>query len=263
MKYWKLIGGTVWKLYVGLIFFLTAFLLFPLFYMLLSNEKWKKHTFHISTMWSWIIRIFCFYHVRFQLKSELPKGPYIIIANHSSYIDIFLMNSIFPHHPFVFLGKSELLDYPVLGMLFRKLHIPVFRTNKLKAAKTFIQSKNMVKDGWSLMIFPEGGIPDKNLPKMMVFKEGAFKLAKSLQVPIIPVTFINNHKLFSDPMTWYGGAKPGISDVYIHPYIDVQTINSLTDEELSQRCYDTINQPLVKHYPEIQHLEKSDQITNY
>ncbi len=178
-------------------------------------------------------------------NSPLPKGPYIVISNHSSYLDIFLMTSIIPNCHLLFLGKSELLNYPILRTYFKKLHIPVFRNDKMKSAKSFVQAKNAVKNDWSLMIFPEGGIPDDDLPKMFPFKEGAFKLAKHLKIPIIPLTFTNNYKLFSDPGNVFGGAHPGISKVYIHEYLSVELIESLTQDELMLKCFEIINEPLI------------------
>ncbi len=251
MNYWKFIGGNCWKIYVGIIFFLTGILLYPFFLVVLAIPRWKKASFKLSVLWSWMIRILCCYHVYKVKKAELPDGPYIIVANHASYLDIFLICTILPTHPFVFLGKSELLSYPILGTYFRKLHIPVFRNDKRKAAMSFIQAKKMVKEGWSLMIFPEGGIADENLPKMMPFKDGAFKLAKALSIPIIPITFMNNHLLFTDPGSWYGGARPGISKVYIHEFVSISEVNSSSDKELLKVCFDRINEPLIHQFPEI------------
>ena len=74
--------------------------------------------------------------------SKLPKGPYLVVANHASYLDIFLMFSLLPRSPFLFLGKSEILKYPIIKAYFRRMNIPVFRDNKLKAAKSIVQSIN-------------------------------------------------------------------------------------------------------------------------
>ncbi|MBI1836554.1 MAG: 1-acyl-sn-glycerol-3-phosphate acyltransferase [Flavobacteriia bacterium] len=252
MKIWKFIGGNTWKLYVGIVFFLTGILLYPIFLIFLYSEKGKKFCFKLSVCWSWLIRIFCCYHVHKVKKSELPNGPYIIISNHASYLDIFLMCTILPEHPFIFLGKSELLKYPILATYFKKLHIPVFRHDKRKAAQSFIQAKKAVKNGWSLMIFPEGGIADEHLPKMMPFKDGAFKLAKSLHVSIVPLTFTNNHLLFSDPSMWFGGAYPGISKVHIHHYISAEEIQNMDEKVLLKKCFDIINQPLLEKYPDME-----------
>ena len=116
---------------------------------------------------------------------------------------------------------------------------------------SFIKAKKMVNDGWSLMIFPEGGIADDNLPKMMPFKDGAFKLAKALNVPIVPITFTNNHLLFTDPSSWFGGARPGISKVHIHEFVKVSEIQNSTDKELLKLCFDIINGPLIKEFPKV------------
>lgn len=155
------------------------------------------------------------------------------------------MTSIISSNHLLFLGKSELLNYPFLRTYFKKLHIPVFRNDKLKSAKSFIQAKNAVKKGWSLMIFPEGGIPDEDLPKMVPFKEGAFKLAKNLKIPILPITFTNNYKLLTDPGNVFGSARPGISRVFIHEFISADKIDTMTQDELMELCFTVINEPLL------------------
>ena len=76
------------------------------------------------------MRIFCFYRIKTIENAELPEGPYVIVSNHTSYLDIFFMHSILPKYPFVFLGKSELLYYPIIRTYFKNLNIPVYRKDK-------------------------------------------------------------------------------------------------------------------------------------
>lgn len=200
------------------------------------------------------MRVFCFYRVHKVLNSPLPKGPYIIVANHSSYLDIFFMYSIFPQHPFLFLGKGEILAYPIISTYFKGLNIPVHRKDLRKAATSFSLAKKAVQDGWSLVIFPEGGIPDDTNPKMIPFKKGAFKLAKTLNVPIVPVSFTNHFKLFSDPMDLLGPARPGISRVYVHPAISAQEVSDLTEKELLEVCFKRINSAVLKDNPQLKEM---------
>lgn len=249
MKLIRGILGLLWKCWVGLVFVLFAILFYPFFAILLSRETWKKKSFYLFVVWSWVMRIFCLYGIRIIERAKLPKGPYVIIANHASYLDIFLMHSLLPDHPFLFMGKGEILGYPILKTYFNGLNIPVHRQDRGKAAKSFIQAKKAVVDGWSIVIYPEGGIPDKNRPKMMAFKTGAFRLAKELSIPIVPVTFTNNHELFTDPLDLLGVARPGISRVYIHPAVLPEEMNDLTDKEIRDLCFDRINQPLLKEHP--------------
>lgn len=245
MKTIRGIFGLLFKMYVGVVFLITLLIFYLPIVILLSRESWKKYAFKVHIVWCYTFRILACFHVRFCKRGKLPEGPYIIIANHASYLDIFIMYSIMPQHPFLFMGKSEILKYPLMKTLFKRLNIPVFRNDRIKAAKSFIQAKKALACGWSIIIFPEGTIPDENWPQMIPFKEGAFKLAKSANVPLVPITFTNNYYLFSDPECILGPARPGISHVYLHDYISRETVEKLSAEELMQHAFDIINEPIL------------------
>ncbi len=142
------------------------------------------------------------------------------------------------------MGKSEILSYPLVKTFFKKLNIPVHRNDRMKAAKSFIQAKTAVQCGWSIVIFPEGGIPDDNLPEMVEFKSGAFKLSKNAQIPIVPITFLDHYHMFSDPDQLLGYAHPGISRIYMHDVISVEQQNELTEAELSDLVFAILAGPL-------------------
>ena len=197
------------------------------------------------------MRIFCFYVVRCVEKEALPEGPYIIIANHTSYLDIFFMYSMLPKHPFVFLGKSEILTYPIIRTYFKNLNIPVFRFDRKKVGVSFQLALEAIEEGWSLVIFPEGTIPEVNIPKMMPFKNGAFKIAKEANVPIVPITFTTNHLLFSDPTMVFGPARPGVSRFYIGKYISKELVAKKSFTELKELCFSRVEAPLKKEYPHL------------
>lgn len=241
----------LWKCYIALIFGLTALIFYPIIVPQLGSEAGKRRAFRWFVIWSWTVRILCFYPVRRKMDNPLPEAPYIIVANHSSYLDIFLIPSILPNHPFLFMGKSEILKYPLIKTYFKRMNIPVHRSNPVKAARSLVKAAQEVKLGWSLMIFPEGGIPDEGSPRMVPFKDGAFQLAKSVKIAIVPVTFTNNYRLFSDPGMPLGPARPGTSHVYIHPFISAEQVMTLSQEELKQRCFDIINGPLQETHPDL------------
>lgn len=243
--------GLIWKLYIAIIFCTLAILLYPFFLIVLMNPKWKKMSFNLFILWSWMMRLFCFYHVNKITESKLPDGPYVIVANHSSYLDIFFMYSLIPKHPFVFLGKSEILSYPIIRTYFKNLNIPVYRKDKSKAGHSLLLAEKAVQQGWSIAIFPEGGIPDDNNPKMIPFKDGAFKLAKSLEIPVVPITFLNNFYLFSDPTLILGPARPGIAHVIIHNVVSKEQVQSMSVKELREYCFEVISKPLEKRYPKL------------
>jgi 1-acyl-sn-glycerol-3-phosphate acyltransferase len=221
----------------------TLLLFYPLIFITLLKLEWRKWSFPINVTWSYLVRILTFVHVVYPQRAKIPTGPYLIIANHTSFFDIFLMYSILPNHRFLFMGKSEILSYPLVKTFFKRLNIPVYRNDRVKAAKSFIQAKQAIQNGWSIVLFPEGGIPDENRPQMISFKEGAFKLAKSAHIPIVPITFLDNYHVFSDP-DQLDYAHPGISRVVVHPFIPVSLIDSMSEKELSDHCFNRIAGPL-------------------
>lgn len=243
--------GIIWKVYIAVVFAVTALLLYPIIRPQLGSEKGRKRAFKLFVFWSWTFRILCLYGVKRVKNQPLPKAPYVILANHASYLDIFLMYSVLPGNPFLFLGKSELLKYPIIKAYFKYMNIPVFRGNRVKAARSLIRASKEVKKGWSIMIFPEGGIPDGQAPKMIRFKDGAFRLAKSLELPIVPITFTNNHILFSDPTEILGPARPGISHIHIHEAISPEQIAQMEMSELRKHCFDIINGPILEEHPHL------------
>ncbi|MNJ83424.1 2-acyl-glycerophospho-ethanolamine acyltransferase [compost metagenome] len=231
-------------MYVGLIFVTTLLFFYPFICITLARVSWRKWSFPINVVWSYTVRILSFIWVHRVRKVKLPKGPYLIVSNHTSYFDIFIMYSLLPRHRFLFMGKSEILSYPLMKTFFKKLNIPVYRNDRIKSAKSFIQAKNAIKDGWSIVIFPEGGIPDFDLPQMAPFKEGAFKLSKNAQIPIVPITFLDHYHMFSDPDQVLGYAHPGISRVYMHDIISVEKQNGMSETELSDYVFDVLAGPL-------------------
>jgi len=241
------IPSLFYKLYVGVVFVTTLIVLYPFFLIILSRKSWRKYSFPLNVFWSYLVRILMLVHVRkLACPKKIPDGPYLIIANHASYFDIFLMYSLLPHHRFLFLGKSEILSYPLVKTYFKRLNIPVHRSDRRKAAQSFMQARQAIQEGWSLVVFPEGGIPDEDTPSMIPFKEGAFKLAKGAGIPIVPITFIDNYHLFSDPGNVLGLAHPGISRVIIHPIIDAEEVKHLSERELLEKTYHIIAAPLIE-----------------
>lgn len=246
MHYIKAVLFNLWKLYIGVMFAATLLLFYPIFLIFLSSEKLKPWTFKLNVLWSRIMRILCFYAIH--IEGESPKNldhPYIICANHTSYLDIFFMYSIIKDHKFLFMGKSEILSYPLVKTFFKKLNIPVFRDDRIKAAKSFIKARQKMKKGWSIVIFPEGGIPDKT-PYMIPLKDGAFKLAKSAEIGILPLTFKNNYLLFSDPENIFDSARPGLARVVLHPFISAQEVTETPIAELNKMVFDSISSSLPK-----------------
>ena len=64
------------------------------------------------------------------------KKQYVIIANHFSYIDIPALAAL--NMPFKFIGKMQVNNIPVLGYIFKNLHIMVDRDSKESRKQTYL-----------------------------------------------------------------------------------------------------------------------------
>ena len=214
--------------------------MFPLFYFLLKTDKKIHQAFKLKRVWSRLLLFFTGVIVVQKNKELLPKSPYVICANHASYLDIVIMFVIIPN-TFLFLGKAELLKWPIINIFFRNMDIPVDRSNGMKAKHSIELTKEAVQKGFSIAIFPEGLIPVEGIPKMKPFKNGAFVLAVSQQVPIVPITFVTNWKLFATESDLFGPGRPGLAKVVFHEPISTTGKSEKDISELSSQTFKAIS----------------------
>ena len=187
---------TIWAVFCFVLLFL---LLFPFFWLFLQKESWKPQAHYLNRVWAKILFFFMGIPVKVQYEFEPDrKKAYVFCANHFSYLDIAVMGLIIRNY-FAFVGKASLKNVPLFGYLFRKLHIMVDRNDPNSRAKSLGRSLKALQNGRSIMIFPEGGIKSKNIPQMhLPLKDGAFVMAIQQQVPLVPISFLNNYKIQHD-----------------------------------------------------------------
>ena len=135
-------------------------------------------------------------------------------------MDIAILTYICPTG-FSFIGKEELTKVPAIGIFFRTIDIAVKRESKISSFKAYQRSNELLKNGKSVVIFPEGGIDDQFPPKLQDFKSGAFRLAIENNVPIVPIIIQNAWEiLFDDGKK--RGSRPGIVHIDILDPIDTR-----------------------------------------
>jgi 1-acyl-sn-glycerol-3-phosphate acyltransferase len=153
-------------------------------------------------------------------EENLVKGKsYVLVANHTSMIDIMLMLWV-SKNPFVFVGKKELLNIPVFGFFYKRVCILVDRGDSQSRMAVYRKAQRRLNQGLSICIFPEGGVPPEEIV-LDTFKDGAFKMAIAHKIPIVPMVFYDNKKRFS--YTIYSGG-PGILRVKVHSFIRTDNV---------------------------------------
>lgn len=233
----------MYKLYFGLVFFGSLALLYVPFRILLFRPRRYQLAFRLKRAWAFFLQWMLFIPVRVEHRGARPPAPYIICCNHSSYLDIIQMYNVIPEY-FLFMGKYELLKWPLFNIFFKGMNIAVNRGSRVEAAKAFRKAAKALDRGTSLALFPEGTIPASS-PRMKPFKDGAFRLAIEKQVPIVPITFVDHWRLFGDPPELLSRARPGIAHAVVHQAIPTVglTMDDLVDLRL--RVYRTIEEPLL------------------
>jgi 1-acyl-sn-glycerol-3-phosphate acyltransferase len=123
---------------------------------------------------------------RFRTRGTLadPRRPYVVVANHESYADVFLI-SCFPWE-MKWLSKDTMFNIPCMGWMMQMAgDIKLVRGNRDSAADAIMQCRDRLKKRVSVMIFPEG--TRSRSWDMLPFKDGAFRLAIEAGVPILPI----------------------------------------------------------------------------
>lgn len=160
------------------------------------------------------------------------QAPYILMANHKSLLDPFVIAYPCKQYEIRFLGKKELSQGKLAGWVMRHMHmIPVDRHHSdLQAMR---QCTKALREGHVLGIFPEG---TRHLPDLMSEVEtGTAVLALRANVPLLPVYINGKLRLFHRTHV-YVGQPMDISD------LSAQGFDSQAVQQLTQRIRDTFLQ---------------------
>ncbi len=231
-------------------FFLSGFLFFipcyPIFLILLSREEWFPIVFRMKKVWArWILLTT---GIRFvaEYESEIPKGQaYMICPNHSSYLDILLTNLAFPYY-FHFMGKAELKQVPLFNIFFKRMNIAVNRTNLRESHQAFKRASDDLEKGISITVFPEATIPECS-PNIGPFTNGAFRIAIEKQVPVVPITFLDNWYLFPDHNCERLVLRPGLSRAIIHKPIPTKGLTLEDVPALKKEVHGILQKCIAEH----------------
>jgi 1-acyl-sn-glycerol-3-phosphate acyltransferase len=227
---------------------LTFFIFFPFFFVLLLNEKWFPIVFKLKKIWAHFLLwpVLLFYKI--EKRTTLDKNQsFVFCPNHTSYLDIMLIYIAIPVY-FHTMGKAELKKVPLFNAFFSRMNIPVNRKSRKDSHRAFVRAGEDIDKGISITLFPEGTI-HHNGPVMGRFKNGPFRLAIEKQVPVVPITFMNNWLLLPDDYYRRVG-HPGIARVIIHPPIATKGMTEADLDRLKEQVYKVINEPLAKKYAE-------------
>jgi 1-acyl-sn-glycerol-3-phosphate acyltransferase len=229
----------VYSIYAALVFFFTFILIFPFFLVCIWIPGWRRFGRKINRYWARIYFSLIFLPVKLEFQEKLEKGkPYIFLANHFSYLDVAMMG--FVPGDVLFIGKASIRKIPLFGYYFKNLHIAVDRDRVKSRAETMRRAAEGIDRGSGIVLFPEGGIYTSRPPKMVPFKNGAFRLALDKQIPIIPVTLSFNHLILPEDGKFLLHRIP--AKMVFHQAIFPS--KNETETTLKEKCFEVIQRQL-------------------
>ena len=148
--------------------------------------------------------------------ADLPAGPAVYAANHSSVLDILVVLAHLPVDVKI-VHKKSLSRVPLFGWSLSSLgHIPIDRSNPFRAHRSLEAAAARIHGGTSVLVFPEGTRSRDG--SVGHFKRGSFALAIAAGAPVVPVSLVGvkalaPHGIFS--------TRPGSVRLVVHPAIPV------------------------------------------
>lgn len=163
------------------------------------------------------------------------KQSYVIVANHLSAYDIFVLYG-WIGIDFKWVMKKEIRKIPGIGFGSEAVgHIFIDRSSSKAALETIKNARDKIKNGTSVAFFPEG--TRSKTGKLSRFKKGAFHFAFDLNLPVLPVTITGTDNII--PTGTYD-LRPGKAQLIIHKPIDIQNYSREQMQELVEDTREVI-----------------------
>ncbi len=194
-----------------------------------SNRFVKSGDRKILKRWAaYILKIS---KVEVECVGSFPDLPFMILANHESYFDIFSLFYCCDFSLFWF-AKKELFNIPFFGRALTKSNaIAVDRNNPKGASFAILRALKSTKSDGAMVIFPQGTRKNPT-----AFKQGGLLIAKKKNMPIVPIKISNSKNILASN-SWT--INPGKITVNIFDKIDTEqySIEEL-EKVIREKVYD-------------------------
>jgi len=179
-----------------------------------------------ASLYSWLNPL---WRVRVEGKENIrPDRTYVMVANHQSFLDILILFRLFRH--FKWVSKAEMFRIPCIGWnMTLNRYVKLRRGSPESIARMMTACERHLADGSSIMIFPEGTRSEDG--RLRSFKHGAFTLARSAKVPLLPI--VVEGTAYALPKHGFVLRGHHAIRVRVLPEIPVEKVIDSTTEELT------------------------------
>jgi 1-acyl-sn-glycerol-3-phosphate acyltransferase len=178
-------AGYAWCLYLLLSVLVTPFML------LLPTLKMRQK---VGAMACKLLAIATATPLKIDNLQRLTAGQaYIFVANHCSYLDVFIMAAVLPQ-PYHFVAKSELAAHGFMALMLQRFGVKF--VERFDVQKSVADAQKLGQTPGSLMFFPEGTF--SRMPGLARFHLGAFLAAATSQRYVVPVSITGSRFMLRD-----------------------------------------------------------------
>lgn len=198
---------------------------------------------------SWCIRLLRILKVKVVIHGDpsalLGTKPYLLVANHISWLDIHVINSI---RPVIFVAKADVSKWPIFGYLANMLGTIFLKREKLYDIKRVIQlMKEKLINQEVVAVFPEGTSTDGK--SVLPFKSNLFEAAHQSQVDVLPITIqytennqYSDRAAFIDDMELVDSIKNILKtdDLVVHIHLFDRLSGQFPRQELASKAHQLV-----------------------
>lgn len=172
-------------------------------------------------------------------QENMYDGAAVYVSNHQGNFDVPIMLGHIGQ-PKPLMAKAELTKLPFIRDWMKHLRcIFVDRKNVRQAMNSLKQAQELVENGYSIVVFPEGTRSKGD--QMGEFKNGAFRIAVKTGVPIVPICIQGSYKLMEANGNLIG---PAAVTVTILPPVSTEGLTKDEIQALPQRVQAMIEQAM-------------------
>ena len=200
----------------------------------------ENNVHKVANLWARVLLFLCSTRVEvIGGQNILRTKPQVMMANHQSDFDILITLAFVPGQ-FRWIAKKELFTIPVFGQAMRSAgYIEIDRQNHEKAMQSLDLAALRIRQGKSVMTFPEG--TRSRSGEIKAFKQGTFYLAIQSGAPIIPISIVGSGEIMPKRSL---RIKPGRIKLVIDKPIDTKNYTLETRQELIHR----VRQVIIRNY---------------
>lgn len=229
------------SIFIGLMFMVLPFIL--IFTSILPKNIGKKAGMFFLRCWAWGFSIFSFFWIKTLNKELVDKSKsHIYVGNHGSYLDAVAVCISIPQY-FSPLGKIEMAKIPFFGSIYRRVVVMIDRSSKESREKSVSALKTDIKNGQSVLIFPEGTMNKTSAP-LSNFYDGAFRIAIETQTPLMPFVMLNNSALL--PRTTPLKVRPGVIKTVFLGELNVTGLTLADLPTLKQQVFKMMEDAIIR-----------------